>query len=388
MRPIYLDNQATTPIDPKVLLAMQPWLNNYFGNSASMNHIYGWEASEAVEKARDHVAKIICSNSREIVFTSGATESNNIALIGAARFYRKKGNHIITLNTEHKAVLDVLAYLSKEGFQITQVPVKKNGIIDLEKFANSINEKTILVSIMHANNEIGVIQPIKQLGTICKNNDIIFHVDAAQSTGKIPIDVNEMNIDLLSISGHKFYAPKGVGALFIRKQNPKIELEPIIYGGGHERNIRPGTMAVQNIVGLGAACNIAKKNMHVENKIIKNLRDKLLVSIQNQFNSTFLNGCNINRLSGNLNLGFKNLNSESIISSSPEIAISTGSACTSTSKSPSHVLLSLGLSKNQALSSIRISIGRFNTEEEIDQAGYVLCNSIKKLQNIKSIFTN
>ena len=382
MQQIYLDNQATTAIDPGVFQAMEPWFKDKFGNAASRNHAYGWEAEEAVEIAREAVAAIINALPKEIIFTSGATEANNLALQGAARFYQEQGQHIITIKTEHKAVLDVCGYLEKEGFEITCLPVGKDGILDVNKLADAIRPDTILVSVMHANNEIGVIQPIKEIGALCKSKEIIFHVDAAQSVGKIPVDVIEMNIDLLSISAHKFYGPKGVGALFIRRKNPRIQLKPIMFGGGHERGIRSGTLPVPNIVGLGKACEIATEVMINESRKIAALRDALLKGIRDENPNARINGSMKQRLAGNLNMRFPGINNEAVIAAVPEIAISSGAACTTSTMEPSHVLLALGLSKNEAYSSLRFGIGRFNTKEDIDIASESINRCMKKLKKI------
>ena len=382
MQQIYLDNQATTAIDPGVFQAMEPWFKDKFGNAASRNHAYGWEAEEAVEIAREAVAAIINALPKEIIFTSGATEANNLALQGAARFYQEQGQHIITIKTEHKAVLDVCGYLEKEGFEITCLPVGKDGILDVNKLADAIRPDTILVSVMHANNEIGVIQPIKEIGALCKSKEIIFHVDAAQSVGKIPVDVIEMNIDLLSISAHKFYGPKGVGALFIRRKNPRIQLKPIMFGGGHERGIRSGTLPVPNIVGLGKACEIATEVMIDESRKIAALRDALLKGIRDENPNARINGSMKQRLAGNLNMSFLGINNEAVIAAVPEIAISSGAACTTSTMEPSHVLLALGLSKNEAYSSLRFGIGRFNTKEDIDIASESINRCMKKLKKI------
>ena len=382
MQQIYLDNQATTAIDPGVFQAMEPWFKDKFGNAASRNHAYGWEAEEAVEIAREAVAAIINALPKEIIFTSGATEANNLALQGAARFYQEQGQHIITIKTEHKAVLDVCGYLEKEGFEITCLPVGKDGILDVNKLADAIRPDTILVSVMHANNEIGVIQPIKEIGALCKSKEIIFHVDAAQSVGKIPVDVIEMNIDLLSISAHKFYGPKGVGALFIRRKNPRIQLKPIMFGGGHERGIRSGTLPVPNIVGLGKACEIATEVMIDESRRIAALRDALLKGIRDENPNARINGSMKQRLAGNLNMSFLGINNEAVIAAVPEIAISSGAACTTSTMEPSHVLLALGLSKNEAYSSLRFGIGRFNTKEDIDIASESINRCMKKLKKI------
>ena len=382
MQQIYLDNQATTAIDPSVFQAMEPWFKDKFGNAASRNHAYGWEAEEAVEITREAVAAIINALPKEIIFTSGATEANNLALQGVARFYQKQGQHIITIKTEHKAVLDVCGYLEKEGFEITCLPVGKNGILDVNKLADAIRPDTILVSVMHANNEIGVIQPIKEIGALCKSKETIFHVDAPQSVGKIPVDVIEMNIDLLSISAHKFYGPKGVGALFIRRKNPRIQLKPIMFGGGHERGIRSGTLPVPNIVGLGKACEIATEVMIDESRKIAALRDALLKGIRDENPNARINGSMKQRLAGNLNMSFLGINNEAVIAAVPEIAISSGAACTTSTMGPSHVLLALGLSKNEAYSSLRFGIGRFNTKMEIEIASNSINRCMKKLQKM------
>ena len=380
MKRIYLDNQATTAVDPKVVLAMEPWLKNKFGNPASRNHAYGWEAEEATEIAREDVASFIGAIPKEIIFTSGATEANNLALQGAARYYKNKGQHIITVITEHKAVLDVCDYLEKEGFKITRLPVKKDGLLDLNKFEESIKADTILASVMHANNEIGVIQPVVKIGEICKQHNIIFHVDAAQSVGKIPVDVNIMGIDLLSISSHKIYGPKGTGALYLRRNNPRIKLQPIMYGGGHERGIRPGTLPVHNIVGFGKACKISQNVIAKESKKITILRDELISMIQDNIPKANINGSLNKRIPGNLNMSFPGLNNEAIIAAVPEIAISSGAACTTTTMEASHVLLALGLSKDEAYSSLRFGIGRFNTNEEIEIAASSINRYVQKLQ--------
>ena len=368
MPQVYLDNQATTPLDPKIFSVMEPWLKDKFGNASSRNHTYGWEAEEAVEIARESVAAIIGALPKEIIFTSGATESNNIALQGVAKNYQKQGKHIITLKTEHKAVMDVCQHLSKDGFDITYLPVDKDGILDLNKFEDAIRDDTILASVMHVNNEIGVIQPINELGAICKNKGIIFHVDAAQSVGKLPTNVENMGIDLLSISAHKFYGPKGVGALYIRRKNPRVQLQPIMFGGGHERGIRSGTLPVPNIVGLGKACDISADVMTEENLRISQLRDSLIKGIKAENPNAKINGSMEYRVAGNLNMSFPGANNEAIIAAVPDIAISSGSACTTSTMEPSHVLLALGMSKNEVYSSLRFGIGRFNNEKDIQIA--------------------
>jgi len=378
VKQIYLDNQATTPLDPEVFSAMSPWFTEKFGNASSRNHTYGWEAEEAVEIARESVAAIIGSLPKEIIFTSGATEANNIALQGVAKNYQNQGRHIITLKTEHKAVIDVCQHLSEDGFDITYLPVDKDGILNVNKFEDAIRDDTILASVMHVNNEIGVIQPIKELGAICKNKNVIFHVDAAQSVGKIPLNIDDMGIDLLSISAHKFYGPKGVGALYIRRKDPRVQLQPVMFGGGHERGVRSGTLPVPNIVGMGRACNLAADVMSEENLKITTLCDALLQGIRDENPKTLVNGSMEKRVAGNLNMSFPGVNNEAIIAAIPEIAISSGSACTTSTMEPSHVLLALGMSKEEAYSSLRFGIGRFNTEKDIHIAVKSINGCMKK----------
>ena len=363
---IYLDNQATTPIDPKVLEMMNPYLTKYFGNPASINHIFGWQAEEAVTIARERVSEIINADSNEIIFTSGATESINLALKGLLNKKIEKGDHIITTNIEHQAVIDVLKFMKLKDIEVSYVSVDNQGIINVEKLKRKIKKNTKLCTVIHGNNEIGTIQPIKEIGMLCKKNDIIFHVDAAQTLGKKNIDVIDMNIDLLSISGHKIYAPKGVGALYIKRRKNKIELEPIIHGGGHEYGYRSGTLSVHNIVGLGAACMIANQQRVEDNKKIKKMRDLLLKGLMKKFPNLVLNGNFEKRLEGNLNVTFPKYSAERIMMKLTEIACSTGSACTSSIPKPSHVLLAIGLNKEQINNTIRFGIGRLNNKEEIN----------------------
>ena len=364
-KPIYLDNQATTPLDPAVLESMLPYFNDKYGNAASIHHSFGHEAKEAVEKSRKIIAKELNASAREIVFTSGATESINLGLKGLLKTHLKKGDHIIATNIEHRAVLDVLEYIEKQGIDISFVSVNKDGIIDVKNFEKKIKNNTRLCTIIHGNNEIGTIQKIKTLGKLCKKNNIIFHVDASQTLGKRNIDVNEMNIDLLSISGHKIYAPKGIGALYVRRKNPRIEIQAILHGGGHEFGYRSGTLSVHNIVGFGMACIIAKEKQESDNKKIKELRNLLLDGLKTIFPNLIINGTLENRLEGNLNITFPNYSAEKIMMSIPEVACSTGSACTSSIPKPSHVLIALGLNKEQINNTIRFGIGRFNNMEEI-----------------------
>lgn len=382
MSRIYLDNQATTQIDPEVLKEMMPYLTDKYGNASSRNHPQGWEADEAVHIARERVAESICANPKEIIFTSGATEAINLALKGWFKKNKAK-NHLITLKTEHKATLDNCSILEKKGVNVTYLPVQENGIVDLKVLENSITSDTALISILHANNEIGVIQPIEAIGKLCKKNNIIFHVDGAQSLGKLPIDVLKMGIDLLSISAHKLYGPKGIGALFVRRRNPRVDLHAIIDGGGHENGLRSGTLPVHQIVGFGKACVLAITNMEPEQARIGELRKQLANSIQSGLPNTIINGDLDNRLAGNLNMSFPNINSEALIMAMPEISVSTGSACTSSTIDPSHVLLALGRSKELAHGSIRIGIGRFTSQDDIEIASRSIVNGVKKLQSIR-----
>ena len=376
MKSIYLDNHSTTPLDPNVFLSMQPWFLEKIGNPSSRNHIYGWEAAEAVELARESIAEIINASARDIIFTSGATDSNNIALQGVMKNSTK--HHIITLKTEHKAVLDIFKEFKKVGHDVTFLSVKKNGLIDLDKLQDAIKSNTYLISIMHINNEIGVEQPISNIGEICRENNIIFHVDAAQSLGKVHIDVSKLEVDLLSISSHKIYGPKGIGALFIKGNSEKIDLKPIKFGGGHEKNLNPGTLAVPNIVGFGDACQIAQKLIDSEKNRISKLRDALLAGILNENPKIKVNGCLNHRVSGNLNITIPDNSNEELIARMPEISISTGSACTSNNLEPSHVLKAIGLSSKEAHSSLRFGIGRFNNQNDIEIAINCLNRSIRK----------
>ena len=359
MKPIYLDNQSTTQIDPQVVEEMMPYMIDKYGNASSKSHAYGWECSEAIEIAQERIAKLINANDDEIYFTSGATESINIALKST------KPKHIITLNTEHTVTMDICNYLNQNSCEITYIKVPSNGIINAMEVSKHIKDNTSIVSIMHAHNEIGVIQPIKEIGKLCYENGILFHVDAAQSIGKLLIDVKEMHIDLLSISSHKVYGPKGVGALYIKRKQPRIIIKPLFHGGGQQRGIRPGTLPVYSIVGFGKACDIAYKIMDSESKRLLNMRKYLYNGIKEHVKNTLVNGDLENRLPGNINLSFKSNGSEKIIMKLRDIALSNGSACNSNSNDPSHVLKAIGLNDELAHSSIRFSIGRFNTMEEI-----------------------
>ena len=383
---IYLDYSATTPVDPQVLEMMMPYFTNIFGNAASRNHSYGWEAEEAVENARQQVADLIGATAKEIIFTSGSTESNNMALLGIIEMYKERGNHIITCLTEHKAILDPAHYLETKDVDVTYLEVDKDGMIDLEKLKRSITDKTILISLMAANNEIGVLHPIKEVGKIAREKNVFFHTDATQAVGKIPMDVEEMNIDLLSLSGHKIYAPKGVGALYVRRRNPRVRISPIVHGGGHERGMRSGTMNVTGIIGLGKACEICKNTLSESMKNIKVLRERLHKGLTDKIDYLVLNGHPENRLPGILNLSFCYIEGESLMMGIEDIAVSSGSACTSASLEPSYVLRALGVGDEAAHSSIRFSIGRFTTEEEIDRVVEKMVSVATRLREMSPLY--
>ncbi len=382
--PIYLDYSATTPVDPRVAARMIPWLTEHFGNPASRSHAYGWEAEAAVEEAREQVAKLVGADPKEIIWTSGATESNNLAIKGAAHFYSGKGKHIITLRTEHKAVLDTFRELEREGFEATYLDPLPNGLVDMDAFRAALRPDTVLVSIMFVNNEIGVIQPIAELGEICREKGILFHVDAAQATGKVVIDLEKLKVDLMSFSAHKTYGPKGIGALYVRRK-PRIRLEAQMHGGGHERGLRSGTLPTHQIVGMGEAFRIAREEMGAENERIRMLRDRLLKGLSD-IEATFVNGDMEARVPHNLNISFAYVEGESLIMAIKEIAVSSGSACTSASLEPSYVLRALGRDDELAHSSIRFSIGRFTTEEEIDFAVDLLHRKIGKLRELSQLW--
>jgi cysteine desulfurase len=383
--PVYLDYQATTPMDPRVLEKMLPYFMEKFGNPHSRSHAYGWESEEAVEIARAQVAALIHANEKEIVFTSGATESNNLALKGVAHFYKEKKNHIITLVTEHKCVLDSCRHLEQEGFEITYLPVQKNGIVDLNVLRDAIRDKTVLVSIMAVNNEIGVIQPLAEIGRICREKGVLFHTDAAQAFGKIPLDVEAMNIDLMSVSAHKIYGPKGVGALYVRRR-PRVRLEPIMNGGGQERGMRSGTLSPALCIGFGEAASIAKAEMSKDTDHVRHLGDKFLKEVMDEIPDVFLNGDREKRYPGNINLSFAYIEGESMIMAIKDLAVSSGSACTSASLEPSYVLRALGVNEELAHTSIRFGIGRFTTEEEIDFAIKLVTGSIKRLREMSPLW--
>jgi cysteine desulfurase len=384
--PIYMDNQATTAVDPRVLEAMLPYFTEKFGNAASRNHEFGWKAEEAVENARAQIARLIRANPREIVFTSGATESDNLAIKGIADRLREKGNHIITQATEHKAVLDVCKHLEKSGCEVTYLPVSADGLIDLDDLRGAITPKTVLISIMYANNEIGVVQPIAEIGKIAKEKKILFHVDAVQAVGKIPVDAQKDGIDLLSISAHKIYGPKGIGALYVRRKDPRVELSSMIEGGGHERGMRSGTLNVPGIVGLGKACEICLKEMPEESERLGRLRDKLKHAIMTRLYGTAINGSMDHRLPNNLNLSFSGVEGDALLMGINDVAVSSGSACTSAMIEPSYVLRALGVSEDLAHSSIRFGLGRFNTEEEVDYVADRVVETVKRLRELSPLY--
>jgi cysteine desulfurase len=381
-----MDYHATTPVDPRVFEAMKPYFTEIFGNPASRNHSFGWQAEDAVEKARKQVASLIGATAKEIVFTSGATESNNLAIKGVAQMYAERGNHIITAATEHKATLDTCKHLEKEGFRVTYLPVQTSGLVDLEQLRAAITDKTILISIMYANNEIGVIQPISEIGKIAKERGVLFHTDAVQAAGKIPVNVVADNIDLLSISGHKIYGPKGVGALYVRRKNPRVQLTAQIDGGGHERGMRSGTLNVPGIVGLGEACAIAQAEMPEESKRLAYLRDKLKDRLLAALDEVYINGTMEHRLPNNLNMSFAFVEGESLLMGINDVAVSSGSACTSATLEPSYVLKALGAGDDLAHSSIRFGLGRFNTEEEVDYVAAKVIEVVRKLRELSPLY--
>ncbi|MEE8077165.1 MAG: IscS subfamily cysteine desulfurase [Candidatus Binatia bacterium] len=382
-----MDNHSTTPVDPRVLDEMLPYFGERFGNAASRNHTFGWEAEAAVDEARERIARLIgASSPKEIIFTSGATESDNLAIKGVAEFYRERGNHIITCATEHKAVLDSCKALERHRYRVSYMGVDPYGFVDLERLRETITDKTILISIMLANNEIGTIHPIKEIGQIAKEKGVIFHCDATQGVGKIPADVGEMGIDLLSMTAHKIYGPKGVGALYVRSKNPKVQLSPILDGGGHEKGIRSGTLNVPGIVGLGKACQVAEQEMPEEAAHHIRLREKLKDGIFTRLDEVYLNGHPTQRLPGNLNVSFSYVDGESLLMGLKEIAVSPGSTCTSANLEPSHVLRALGVKENLANSSIRFGLGRFNTEEEVDYTIERIVEEVSRLRAMSPLY--
>jgi cysteine desulfurase len=384
--PIYFDNHATTPVDPRVLDAMLPYFREHFGNAASRNHKYGWEAEEAVEIARKQIAELIGASAKEIVFTSGATESDNLAIRGAAYMYREKGDHIITAVTEHKAVIDTCKRLEKDGFRVTYLPVGKDGLVDLDQLREAITDKTTLVTIMAANNEIGVLQPIDEIGAIAKQRGVLFHTDAVQAVGKVPFDVNASNVHLASISAHKMYGPKGVGALYVRRRNPRVLLTPISEGGGHERGMRSGTLNVPGIVGFGKAAELCRLEMAAEGVRMRALRDRLTQRLHEKLDALYINGSMEHRLPGSLNISFAYVEGESLLMGINDVAVSSGSACTSASLEPSYVLKALGTGDELAHSSIRFGLGRFNTEEEVDYVADKLAVVVSKLREMSPLY--
>jgi cysteine desulfurase len=382
--PIYMDYGATTPCDPRVVDAMIPWLREHFGNPASRSHAWGWEAEEAVEKSREQVAQLIGADPREIVWTSGATESNNLALKGAAHFYSSRGKHLVTVKTEHKAVLDTMRELERQGFEVTYLEVQENGLLDLDKFKAALRKDTILVSVMYVNNEIGVIQDIPAIGAMCRERGIVFHVDAAQATGKVAIDMAQLPVDLLSLASHKTYGPKGIGALYVRRK-PRVRLEAQMHGGGHERGMRSGTLPTHQCVGMGRAFEIARLEMGSELERIRMLQRRLLDGISD-IEQVFINGDLERRVPHNVNASFNFVEGESLIMGVKGIAVSSGSACTSASLEPSYVLRALGRSDELAHSSLRMTIGRFTTEKDIDTAAGLLRDRVAKLRDLSPLW--
>ncbi len=384
--PIYLDNHATTAVDPRVLDAMVPYFTLNFGNAASRNHSFGWTAEQAVEHARKQVADLIGANPKEIIFTTGATESNNLAIKGVAEMYAEKGNHIITVATEHKAVLDTCKHLEKRGCKVTYLALKEDGLVDLDALRAAITDKTILVSIMYANNEIGVIQPVAEIGKICKERGVLYHSDGVQAVGKVPVNVINDNIDLLSITAHKMYGPKGVGALYVRRKSPRVQITAQMDGGGHERGMRSGTMNVPGIVGLGQAAELCRQEMAEESKRLSHLRDKLKDKLMNELDETFINGSMEHRLPHNLNISFAYVEGESLLMGINDIAVSSGSACTSATLEPSYVLKALGVGDDLAHTSIRFGLGRFTTEAEVDYAANRIIDVVRKLRDLSPLY--
>lgn len=383
---IYLDYQATTPCDPRVVEKMMPYFTEVFGNPHSRTHAHGWEAEDAVEWGRKQVAELIHANPKEVIFTSGATESDNLALKGVASFYKDQGkDHIITCVTEHKAILDTCRHMEKEGYKVTYLPVQKNGLIDLDALKTAITERTIIVSIMAVNSEIGVIQPIKEIGKICREKGVFFHTDAAQAVGKIPMDVDDMNIDLLSISSHKIYGPKGMGALYVRRK-PRVRLNAMINGGGQERGMRSGTLSPALCVGLGEACRIAKEEMQEEHERITKLKDRLYGKLMDALPKSHLNGDQEQRIPGNLNISFEGVEGEGLMMGIKNLSVSSGSACTSASLEGSYVLKAIGVSEDLAHTSLRLGVGRFTTEEEVDKAADQIIKAVTKLREMSPLW--
>jgi cysteine desulfurase len=384
--PIYLDYHATCPMDPEVLKTMLPYFTDVFGNAASRNHEFGWTAEAAAEKGRAQIAKLLGASEKELIFTSGATESDNLALLGVAEMYKDKGNHIITTPIEHKAILDTCHYLETKGFEITYLPVDKYGMVSADQIRQAITPKTILVSVMFANNEIGTVNPIAEIGKVCKEKGVLFHSDAVQAAGKIKIDVEAMGLDLVSITAHKIYGPKGIGALYVRRRNPRVRLAPMIHGGGHERGMRSGTLNVPGIVGFGKAAELSLKLMDSDNERIKRLRDKLWHGLSSQLDEIYLNGHPTERLPNNLNVSFAFVEGESMMMGMKELAVSSGSACTSASLEPSYVLKAIGVGEDLAHTSIRFGLGRFTTDEEIDFTIEKVVSTVRKLRDLSPLY--
>lgn len=383
--PLYLDYQATTPTDPRVVEAMAPYWTAKFGNPHSRNHHFGWEAEDAVEIARGQVASLIGATTKEIIFTSGATESNNLAIKGVARFYGDKRNHIITCVTEHKCVLETCRVLQQDGFEITYLHVKENGLIDLDDLKAAITDNTLMVSIMAVNNEIGVIQPLKEIGQLCRDNKVFFHTDAAQAVGKIPLDVEDMNIDLMSISGHKVYGPMGIGAMYVRRK-PRVRLVPLIHGGGQERGMRAGTLPTPLVVGLGVACELAGKEMAAEAERLHDFNHRLYEGLRQRIPEIFLNGDEEHRIPGNLNISFAYVEGEGLMMGIKDLAVSSGSACTSASLEPSYVLRALGVEEELAHTSLRLGLGRFTTEDDIEYAIERISKEVNRLRELSPLW--
>jgi cysteine desulfurase len=384
-KPVYFDNHATTPVDPRVLDAMLPYFTQKFGNAASRQHSFGWEAEHAVEDARRKIAALIGADPKEIVFTSGATESNNLALKGVAESYAARGNHIVTVATEHKAVLDACEHLESSGWRITRLPVNPDGLLDLDLFRESITDATVLASVMYANNEIGVIQPMAAIAAICRERGVLLHSDAVQAVGKIPVDVNRDQIDLLSLTAHKIYGPKGAGALYVRRRNPRVRLSAQMDGGRHERGMRSGTLNVPGIVGFGAACALAQAEMTEESERLRGLRDRLRSKIEASVDGVHVNGSFAHRLPHNLNLSFEHVDSESLLMGLHDVALSTGSACSSATIEPSHVLRALGIGEDLAHGAVRFGLGRFNTEEEVDYVASRIAAVVRNLRELSPV---
>ena len=384
--PIYFDNHATTPTDPRVVEAMLPYFTVKFGNAASRNHSFGWEAEKAVDNARKQIADLIGAASKEIIFTSGATESDNLAIKGVAEMYAEKGNHIITAATEHKAVLDTCKKLEKHGYRVTYLPVKADGLVDLDMLRESITDNTILITLMYANNEIGVIHPVREIGKIAHEKGVLFHTDGVQAVGKVPVDVIKDNIDLMSMSAHKIYGPKGVGALYVRRKSPRVQITAQMDGGGHERGMRSGTLNVPGIVGMGEACAICQREMPEESRRLSHLRDKLRGKFETELDEVFINGSMEHRLPHNLNISFAYVEGESLLMGINDVAVSSGSACTSATLEPSYVLKALGVGDDLAHTSIRFGLGRFNTEEEVDYVGARVIDVVRKLRELSPLY--